>query len=867
MGNGGLRQRLTAILAADVAGYSRLMAADAGATVAALDRARAVFRRQIEASGGRVIDMAGDSVLAVFDTAAGAVDAALTVQKSLEAASASLTEERRMRVRIGVHLGDVIEKPDGTVYGTGVNIAARLQAKAWPGGLCMSETLYDSVKHQVALNAQFAGRQRLKNIEEPVAIWQVLPEGAAAGGHYNFGAAPNNLPLQLTSFIGREGELAEAARLLEQSRLLTLLGVGGIGKSRLSLELATEVMDDFADGVWLVELATLRDAQLVPQAVASVLGVKEAAGRPVSEALVRHFADRHILLILDNCEHLVQGCAELAKQLLLAGPHAKVLASSREPLRIGGETTYPVPALPESEAVRLFVDRAGKAKPGFRVNGEAAAVASVCRRLDGLPLAIELAAARVRTLSVEAIASRLDDRFRLLTRGDQTALPRQQTLRALIDWSYDLLTADERAVLARLAVFAGGWTLEAAEAVAAGGTVAASDVLEHLTQLAEKSLVVVDASGERYRLLDTVRHYAQERLQGSGDEAAARARHLDFYVRLAEEARPGLAGPQQAEWLALLDLERENLLAAHAGCERAPGGGELGLRLAYLLRPYWINRGLLGLGYRITAEALQRPGAEARSFARCRGLFDAGQFSYFMGRYPEAQECLAESLAIARDLADKRRIAEALQPLGMAHLGQGDLAGARRYLEEALSLAQERGDQRELAAAINAMAQLHRVEGSLDKAAPLYDKVLSLARELGDRESIAIGLLNLAMVAIDDAAGDAAKKMLREALAIANEIGSKPAGQSVLEVCAGHAVLARNWQQAALFYGAAEAQAAQTGFHRDPADEAFLAPLVTKAQTALGLEAFATAEGAGRRLSYEAAMAEARAWLEPAGSR
>ena len=867
MGNGGLRQRLTAILAADVAGYSRLMAADAGATVAALDRARAVFRRQIEASGGRVIDMAGDSVLAVFDTAAGAVDAALTVQKSLEAASASLTEERRMRVRIGVHLGDVIEKPDGTVYGTGVNIAARLQAKAWPGGLCMSETLYDSVKHQVALNAQFAGRQRLKNIEEPVAIWQVLPEGAAAGGHYNFGAAPNNLPLQLTSFIGREGELAEAARLLEQSRLLTLLGVGGIGKSRLSLELATEVMDDFVDGVWLVELAALRDAHLVPQAVASVVGVKEAAGRPVSEALVRHFADRHILLILDNCEHLVQGCAELAKQLLLAGPHAKVLASSREPLRIGGETTYPVPALPESEAVRLFVDRAGKAKPGFRVNGEAAALASVCRRLDGLPLAIELAAARVRTLSVAAISSRLDDRFRLLTRGDQTALPRQQTLRALIDWSYDLLTADERAVLARLAVFAGGWTLEAAEAVAAGGTVAASDVLEHLTQLAEKSLVVVDASGERYRLLDTVRHYAQERLQGSGDEAAARARHLDFYVRLAEEARPGLAGPQQAEWLALLDLERENLLAAHAGCERAPGGGELGLRLAYLLRPYWINRGLLGLGYRITAEALQRPGAEARSFARCRGLFDAGQFSYFMGRYPQAQECLAESLAIARDLADKRRIAEALQPLGMAHLGQGDLAGARRYLEEALILAQERGDQRELAAAINAMAQLHRVEGSLDKAAPLYDKVLSLARELGDRESIAIGLLNLAMVAIDDAAGDAAKKMLREALAIANEIGSKPAGQSVLEVCAGHAVLARNWQQAALFYGAAEAQAAQTGFHRDPADEAFLAPLVTKAQTALGLEAFATAEGAGRRLSYEAAMAEARAWLEPAGSR
>ncbi len=865
--SGGLRQRLTAILAADVAGYARLMAADAGATVAALDDARAVFRQRIEASGGRVIDMAGDSVLAVFDTAAGAVDAALAVQKALEAASASIAEDKRMRVRIGVHLGDVMEKPDGSVYGNGVNIAARLQAKAWPGGLCVSQSLYDSVKDQVALNARFAGLQRLKNIDQPVAIWHVVPEGATVPAHYATGAleaTPNNLPLQLTSFIGREGELADVAKLLAQSRLLTLLGFGGIGKSRLSLELGAQVLPDFADGVWLVELATLRDPRLVPQAVATVLGVKEAAGRPVSEALVRHFKDRDMLLILDNCEHLLHGCADLARELLQAGPQSKVLASSREPLRIAGETTYPVPALPESEAVRLFVDRAAKAKSGFRVNGAEPAVASVCRRLDGIPLAIELAAARVRSLSIDAIAARLDDRFRLLTRGDQTALPRQQTLRALIDWSYDLLTDDERTVFKRLAVFAGGWTLEAAEALATAAAPGEASALDDLTELVEKSLVVMDASGERYHLLDTVRQYAHERLDESGDGDTARERHLRFYLGLAAKARPALAGPKQGEWLGHLDLERENLLAAHVWCDRTPRGAELGLELAYLLAPYWVNRGLLGLGQRLSIEALAREGAQERNFTRCRGLFVAGQISYFMGRYGEAQAFLEESLAIARAINDKRRVAVVLQPLGMAYLGQGDLAGARRYLEQAVASAESLGEAREIAGALNALAQLHRVEANLDVAAPLYERMLALARELGDRETVAIGLLNLAMVEIGRGSVERVRQMLLDVLEIVAETGSKPVGQSVLEVCAGLAVLCQDWPHAGRFYAAAEAQALRTGLHRDPADQAFLAPMVAKAQAGPGGAAFAASEDAARELAYDDAVAAARAWLQAA---
>ncbi len=860
------RQRLTAILAADVAGYTRLMAADAGATVAALEEARALFRREIESHAGRVVDMAGDSVLALFDSAAGAVQTALAVQKALEGRSAGTPDEQRMRMRIGVHLGDVIEKVDGSIYGHGVNVAAHLQSKAAPGGVCMSEPLYQSVKAHVPLAARYAGRQRLKNVDEPIAIWQLAPEGAAQDGAHDRDATPNNLPLQLTSFIGRKDELADVAKLLARSRLLTLLGVGGIGKTRLSLELAAQVLVEFVDGVWLVELATLADARLVPQAVASVLGVKEAAGRPVADALAQHLSDRQALLIMDNCEHLLQGCAELAKQVLQAAPKSKIVTSSREPLRVAGETTYAVPALPESEALRLFTDRAAAAVPTFRVNGHAAAVASICRRLDGIPLAIELAAARVRTLPVDAIAQRLNDRFRLLTSGDRTALPRQQTLRALIDWSYELLSEAERAVFRRLAVFAGGWTLEGAEAVAAFDGVDKASVLEHLGELTEKSLVVLEADRARYRLLETVREYAHERLAEAADLDETRHRHLEFYLAFAQIARPQLAGAKQGEWLAHLDAERENLLVAHLACDHAVSGAEHGVKLTYLLRPYWINRGLLGLGLRLTNEALARAGAQARNVIRSSGLFDAGQLSYFMGRYGEAKRYLEESLGIAREIGDKPLIAAALQPLGMAHLGEHELQGARRYLQEAWQLAKERGDERELAAAINSLAQLTRVEGDLQKAEALYEEMLALASRLGDRETVAIGVLNLAMVVVGHGDAERARLMLLGVLAEAQELGSKPLGQSLMEVCAGLASLRGQWAQAARLYGAAEAQSAQTGLHRDPADEAFLRPLVQRALGALGADAFAVAEEDGRGLTHEAAITEAAGLLAPRAS-
>jgi predicted ATPase/DNA-binding winged helix-turn-helix (wHTH) protein len=746
----------------------------------------------------------------------------------------------------------------------------------WPG-LVVEE---NNLQVQVSTLRKLLGPQALATI--PGRGYRLtLKFDGESGSSPAPAARIHNLPAQLSSFVGREREIAELKELLGTTRLVTLTSMGGTGKTRLSLQVAADLTDDYPDGVWFVELAPLADERLVPQAVAAVLGVKEQAGRPVLEALEKHVKDRQLLLILDNCEHLVHACAELAKKLLRSGRGLQILASSREHLHVAGETTYAVPslavpdalnaagevinleALTQNEAVRLFIDRAAAAQPAFQLTHQnAAAVADICRRLDGIPLAIELAAARVGALSVDKIAARLSDRFTLLTGGDQTAMPRQQTLRASIDWSYDLLSEHERALLQRLAVFAGGWTLEAAEAVGAGDGIEQSAVLDLLIHLVEKSLVTLEAGGERYRLLDTVRQYAQERLHESGSEDAARTRYLDFYLALAEKARPELRGPEQGAWLARLDLERENFLAAHAWADSAEGGATLGLRLVWALKPYWITRGFLGLGLRMTVEALARAGADERSLARCRGLLDAGWIGVLMGRYAEAQGYLEESLVIAREIGDKRRIAMALQPLGYACLAKGDMAAARTHLQDALAMARELGDKREIAAALNVLAQLLRVEDELDAAEPLYEQGLALARELQDRESIAIGLLNLAMVSIGRGYGDRASPMLLEVLAIAAEIGSKRMGQSALEVAAGLAALREEWDRAARFYGSAEAEAEQTGLHRDPADEAFLAPRIAKAREILAAAAFATAEGAGRALVYEEAMGEARAWLE-----
>jgi predicted ATPase/class 3 adenylate cyclase len=872
------RTAVTTFLFSDIEGSTRLWESETERMRGALSRHDALARTTVDAHRGAIFKMTGDGFNAAFGDPADALDAAITLQRAI--ADPAATEGIGLRVRCGLHVG-IVEHRDNDYFGRAVNRAARIMAAAHGGQVLVSQAIATLIGERLPADVALRdlGAVRLRDLGNPEHVFQVThPQLRSDFPPLRaLESTPNNLPQQVTSFIGRERELEEVAELLRKTRLLTLAGAGGLGKTRLSLQLAADLMDDYPDGVWFVELAPLTDAGRVPQAVASVLGVKEDAGKPVIEAVLKHIRDRKLLLILDNCEHLAHACAEVAVRLLHAGPNVKVLASSREHLHVTGEALFQVPslavpapdekitltALTQYEAVHFFIDRAVAKLPSFRLTEQnATAVSDICRRLDGIPLALELAAARVRAMSVEKIAERLSDRFRLLTGGDRTALPRQQTLRASIDWSYDLLPEPERALLRRLAVFAGGWTLEAAETVASKNGVEESDVLDLLSRLVEKSLVELEAEGERYRLLETVRQYAQEKLSESGDEAEARTRHLAYYLSFAEKARTELVGRDQAAWLARLDFERENLLTAHAWCDRAEGGGELGLRLVQAVKQYQGNRGLWALRHRMAVEALARPGAQRRSQARCTGLFNAGQACCFMGRYGEATKHLEESLAIARELEDRDRVGAALQLLGMASFAQGDLATARRHLEEGLMLARETGNKYEVAAATNGLAQVHRVEGALDAAEPLYETVLALARELGDREIVAVGLLNLAMVSIARGSGTHARAMLLDVHAIVQEIGSTAAGQSVLEVSAGLASMHEEWARAARYFGAAESQAVQTGLRRDPADEAFVARMIAKARNALDAASFAAAESAGRALPYDAALADARAWLE-----
>jgi predicted ATPase/class 3 adenylate cyclase len=869
---------ITTFLFTDIEGSSQLWERDPERMRLALARHDAIVRDAVEGHHGIVVKMSGDGVHAAFDDPVDALGAALAIQAGL--ADPAATNGVALRVRAGIHAGRA-ERRDNDFFGSVVNRAARISNAAHGGQILLSHAVAALAGGRLpaGITLRELGSMRLRDLASPERIHQVMHASLREKfpALRTLEATPNNLAQQLTTFVGRKRELEEVRALLHKTRLLTLSGAGGIGKTRLSQQLAAEVLDDFPDGVWFVELASLADPALVPQSVAIVLGVKEEAGRPVAEALVKYVRDRRLLIVLDNCEHVVQACAELGTQLLQAGPHLKILASSRENLRVAGEASYPVPALAvpaqgiatplpamtQYEAVLLFVDRAVAAQPNFQLTEQnAAAVADICQRLDGIPLALELAAARVRTLPVETIAARLNDRFHLLTGGNRNALPRQQTLRALIDWSHDLLNDDERALLRRLAVFAGGWTLEGAEAVASCARIGERDVLDLLSNLVDKSLVGVEAEGQRYRLAETVRQYAQERLDASGEGGATRSRHLAFYLALAESASPELVGPEQGAWLARLDLEGENLLTAHAWCDHAEGGGELGLRLVFAVKLYMIYRGLLALMHRAVVHALARPGAQTRSAMRCRALHAAGQLGSLMGRFREAQGFLDEGLAIAREIGDKGREAMILEELGFVATGQGDLAVARGYTEQALALAEQQGNPREIASTSSALAQLCRMEGDLDAAEQLFERALTLIRGLDDRESIAIGRLNLAMVAIERGVTDRAQAMLQDALTIAVEIGSKPAGQSALDVMAGLAVLREEWARAARLYGAAEAQGAHTSIRRDPADEMFLAPRIGRARAALGKAAFDAAAHDGRALGYDDAIAEARRWLD-----
>jgi predicted ATPase/class 3 adenylate cyclase len=772
----------------DIEGSTRLWEQDPERMRPALARHDALARTAVEGNRGNVVKMIGDGVHAVFEDPLDAVSATLQLQQAL--ADSEAAGGVPLRVRCGLHLG-VVERRDNDFFGSAVNCAARIMAAAHGGQMIVSQAVVDRVADRLpdAVSLRDLGSVRLRDLASPERVYQIVHPLLRQDfpALRSLEATPNNLAQQVNSFVGRERELDDVKKLLANTRLATLLGAGGLGKTRLSLQVAVDLLDNFSDGVWLAELAPLSDPRLLAQAVASVLGVKEGAGRPVQEALLRFVKDRQLLLVLDNCEHLLQPCAELVTQLLQAGPQVKILSTSREPLHVAGETTYQLPSLsvPEPrlrvaytalthyEAVRLFVDRAVAAQPEFRLTSRnATTVADICRRLDGIPLAIELAAARVRVLSVETIAARLSDCFRLLTGGDRTALPRQRTLRACIDWSYELLAEPERALLRRLAVFAGGWTLEAAEAVGADRDVEATEVLDLLTQLVEKSLAAMEVEGKRYRLLETVRQYARERLLESGGGEAVRERHRDYFLALTEEAEPKLTGAEQAAWLQRLEEEHENLRAS-LDFSLGEAGSEKGLRLCGALQRFWMTHVHFSEGRDWSARFLGQAGAEERTLERAKVLNGAGLLAHYQSDQTAAAALLEECLAIQRQWGDRRGIAWSLTNLGLVAYEQGDFASARALHEESLAIMRELGNQSGIGAALNNLAGVAHQQGDFAYARALLEQCLAIKRELGERGRIANSLGNLGNVALDQGDFASARALCEECLAIMRELGNR----------------------------------------------------------------------------------------------
>jgi predicted ATPase/class 3 adenylate cyclase len=803
----------------DIEGSTRLWEEHPEAMREALGRHDALLREAIGAHHGRVFKTVGDQFCAAFATAPEALAAALTGQRALQAERWPGTGP--LRVRMALHTGTA-EAREGDYLGPPLNRIARLLEAGHGGQILLSLATQELVRDHLPGESSLRDLEehRLKDLTRPERVFQLLHPDLQANNFpplRSLAAFTHNLPAQLTSFIGREQAMAEVKDLLSTTRLLTLTGSGGCGKTRLALQAAADLLEEYPDGVWLVELAALADPALVPQSVAAALGVREEPNRPLLATLVDYLRPKSLLLVVDNCEHLLEACAQLADSLLRTGPELRILASSREGLGIAGERTYRVPslslppvaptsqsapspsgssALLEYEAVRLFVERAVFTQPGFVVTDQnALALAQVCQRLDGIPLALELAAARVKALPVEKLNERLDDMFRLLTGGSRTALPRQQTLRALIDWSYDLLAPPEQALLRRLSVFAGGWILEAAEAVCADarneergmrneiGSGSAliphssflipEDVLDLLSSLVEKSLVLYEAGEARYWLLETVRQYARDRLLETGEAAAVRGRHRDWCMALAEDAGERFRGPTETAWLERLEREHDNLRAALAWSV-AQGQGATGLRLGGALGRFWAVRGYWTEGREHLAELLTLPGAEDRTVERARVLLGAGELARYLGDWRAAWALIGESLAISRELDHKRGTVTSLNFLGwIAQQQQGDFRAARALHEESLAISRELGDQRSIAASLHGLGGAAHAQGEHEAARTLFEENLASFRELGDKHGIVVSLMHLGQIARDRGDFGAARARFEESLAIFRELGTK----------------------------------------------------------------------------------------------
>jgi len=714
----------------DIESSTKLWEEHPEAMKAALAKHDAILKKAIESNHGHIIKTTGDGVHAVFTTALDGINASINAQRELQTSGFLKNSGVSLPARMGLHTGEA-ELRDNDYYGSTLNRAVRIMSAGHGGQILITDVTAQVVREHLPADVTLLdlGEHHLKGLLRAEKIHQVnTPDLQIEFPPLNsIPTATNNLPAQLTSFIGREREMLEATKRLENARLLTLIGPGGTGKTRLSIQLGTDMLPRFADGVWFIELAPLADPGLILQTIASVLSVRSQTGMPLVNIVLDYLRAKNLLLILDNCEHLVEASAQLADEFLHHAPNIKIIASSREALGISGETIYSVPSLSlpdfrspgdlgslmRFESVHLFVDRASAANPKFHLTDENASfVAQICSRLDGIPLALELAASRVSAFTPEQIARRLDDRFKLLTGGSRTALPRQQTLRALIDWSYDILSQPECLLLKRLSVFAGGWIFEAAESICSD-----MEVLDLLPQLVNKSLVTMDDEGDepRYRLLETIRQYARDKLMESGEAAEIRNRHLEYHVQLTETAELQLYGNLALIWVNRLEAEYDNLRTAiEWGMEN---DAMAVLRMAGALPNFWFRRGYEGEGIKWIHEALER----------VKGL-------------PEVEgQAARERLAV---------IAKSWQSITFMAFSQGDMLNASAAAATCAGYARQLGDKKLLATVLTFEAASKMMSARFNEVDDIMQEVLSIVDESNDPFAIgmAYGMLGSRMI-------------------------------------------------------------------------------------------------------------------------
>ena len=761
----------------DIEGSTQLWEQHPSEMRGALAQHDSILREAIESNHGHVIKTTGDGFHAVFEKAIDAICATIEAQHNLEiqaTRSASPESSVQLRVRMGVHTGEA-ELRDGDYYGQSLNRSARLMSAGHGGQVLISAVTAEVAREHLPAEASLLdlGEHRLRDLIRPEHIYQLsapqLPNDFPA--LRSLSTLPNNLPLQLTSFIGREREMKEANDLLAATRLLTLIGPGGTGKTRLSLQLAAEQFSNFTDGIWLAELAPLSDPAFILSNVASIFELREVPGTSLMDIVLDYLRAKQLLLILDNCEHLVDSSAQIADQILHACQQVRIIASSREALGISGETVYRVPSLLNTEAERLFVERAIKADSRFALTEHNASyIAQICSRLDGIPLAIELAAARVKIFTPEQIAGRLDDRFKLLTGGSRTALPRQQTLRALIDWSYQSLNEIEQRALRRLAVFSGGWTIEAAESV-----IGEEEALDGLLGLVNKSLVNVEEQDgkSRYHFLETIRQYAMEKLLESGEAADTRDRHFQLILSMADKSERRMFGAESNEWLDQMEVEHDNLRAAFEwSIAHHP---EWSLSLAAAAAGFWTSRDYNDEARTQCELILER----TRSLpdldqARARVYMILGWTCITTGRHKDGNAAGNAALQLVRKTNDLPLLVAILGLLALSCIFLGDFESAQAFMAEGEALARQNGLRGELAMILTIYAQTtYYSAGDGARAKAYLEEAAELAKQVGYRWADSMSAFGLGRVAAEMGDLALAREKLMESAAHALRMGNK----------------------------------------------------------------------------------------------